>query len=221
MCLRTRVRPFLVLNIMMAIRIKGRATFLHITKNAGTSVTTCVRGSGNFQHTVQQHDTWHDLPEDWRDRVFAIVRNPWDRCLSMYNFLVMKSRDRAAWKSTTMRRVNREQLALLDRGFTHFVDRLQQQPFRKDEGRRAYLWPEDTQHRFLPEDPSLVRLLRFERLAEDWRDLVRDWDLALAPLEWHNRSREQRGYREHYDSHARDVVGRIFREDVVRFGYRF
>jgi hypothetical protein len=205
----------------MALRIEGKATFLHITKNAGTSVTRLVRVSGAHQQTPYQHDTWHDLPDAWRDRVFAIVRNPWDRCLSQYNFLVMKSRDRAGWKSTSMRRVNREQLALLDRGFPHFVDQLQQWPFRKDEGRQAYLWPMDTQHRFLPRDTDSVRLLRFENLAHDWRSLVRDWELDLAPLEWHNRSREQRGYREHYDSHTRGVVGRMFREDVDRLGYEF
>jgi hypothetical protein len=205
----------------MALRIEGKATFLHITKNAGTSVTRLVRVSGAHQQTPYQHDTWHDLPDAWRDRVFAIVRNPWDRCLSQYNFLVMKSRDRAGWKSATMRRVNREQSVLLERGFTHFIEHLQDHEFRKDEGRRAYLWPEDTQHRFLPADPARVRLLRFERLAQDWRDLVRDWDLALGSLEWHNRSREQRGYREHYDSHTREVVGRIFREDVDRLGYEF
>jgi hypothetical protein len=205
----------------MALRIKNTATFIHITKNAGTSVTRAVRASRGWSQTPYQHDTWHDLPVAWRDRVFAIVRNPWDRCLSLYNFLVMKSRDRAGWKSTSMRRVNREQLALLDRGFPHFVDQLQQWPFRKDEGRQAYLWPMDTQHRFLPRDTDSVRLLRFENLAHDWQSLVRDWELDLAPLEWHNRSREQRGYREHYDSHTRGVVGRMFREDVDRLGYEF
>lgn len=65
---------------------KGRYLFIHIPKNAGTSIAKSL----NLEHS--SHATIIQAKEQlgwWKYRnyfKFAFVRNPWDRFLSLYNY---------------------------------------------------------------------------------------------------------------------------------------
>ena len=65
------------------------AIFVHVPKNAGTSVEVCLSG----KHTLcSQHFTAHELkaqhPKRWRELpTFAIFRDPVERFISAYNYL--------------------------------------------------------------------------------------------------------------------------------------
>jgi len=75
---------------------KHKTIFVHIPKNAGTSIKTIfdknhVKREGEMP-TVHEHKTIHEIktknPEEYNFyKKFAIVRNPYDRMVSWYTYL--------------------------------------------------------------------------------------------------------------------------------------
>ncbi|MEJ1472118.1 MAG: sulfotransferase family 2 domain-containing protein [Candidatus Sedimenticola sp. (ex Thyasira tokunagai)] len=68
---------------------KHKCIFIHIPKNAGTSVITLLNDNKKIE---QEHNTYWDYirsdPIRFRTyEKFCIVRNPWDRLLSGYHYL--------------------------------------------------------------------------------------------------------------------------------------
>ncbi len=70
-------------------RFDEKSSFIiHIPKTAGTSVTKSIYGTDADYY----HYKWKDLKIIMEEKFynyfsFSIVRNPWDRCLSAYEFL--------------------------------------------------------------------------------------------------------------------------------------
>ena len=73
----------------MGICDSHRFAFVHVPKAAGESVHAACRDAGLRLRAMDFHMTAMQLREecDW-DRYFsfAVVRNPWDRMVSMYHF---------------------------------------------------------------------------------------------------------------------------------------
>jgi len=68
---------------------KYKCIFIHIPKNAGTSVITLLNGNEKIQ---QEHNSYWDYlrsdPKKYREyEKFCIVRNPWDRLFSGYQYI--------------------------------------------------------------------------------------------------------------------------------------
>lgn len=66
------------------------------------------------------------------------------------------------------------------------------------------------------------RMLRYERLAEDYRTLLDELGLDAPPL-GRSRSghRPDRDWRRHYDAESRDLVARLYAREIAAFGYDF
>src|SRR6187402_3169911 len=75
---------------------KHQCIFVHIPKTAGNSINR-VFGVGweNHKDLARYHA---EIPRETFERYFkfAIVRNPWDRLLSDYNYQKKKSREKAS-----------------------------------------------------------------------------------------------------------------------------
>ena len=78
-----------------------KAIFIHIPKNAGTSIKDFFNRSDKFcipLIKINKHDTIHQIklkaPKLYNSfRKFAIVRNPYDRTLSWYSYLKGKKNE--------------------------------------------------------------------------------------------------------------------------------
>ena len=123
---------------------------------------------------------------------FATVRNPWDRMVSLYYF--------------------RKQTAKVD-WQTHAPE-----TFNKAEFRQFLRAGEPSQVSFLGAKP--VRLLRFERLEQDFAAVSQSLGLAVLKLDKINASRRQR-YQDVLDDELAAEIGTLYAEDLRRFGYRF
>jgi chondroitin 4-sulfotransferase 11 len=73
---------------------KYNTIFIHIPKNAGTSIETYFKNK-NFKKQPRKHADIEDIKKDFLDLYrsydkFAIIRNPYDRMVSWYFFIKHK-----------------------------------------------------------------------------------------------------------------------------------
>jgi hypothetical protein len=199
------------------ISLQKRFLFVHIPKTAGNSIQSILRhysedeitrsrstqdgverfGVRNANYKIKKHSTLADyrsaLGEEQFGRLykFACVRNPWDRMISYY---FTPGQQRAGWDR---------------QAFKKFVSRT---PSVAD-----YLRLEEEEA-----DPfgNVNRVMRFEKLTEDFRTVCSDLDILPALLPQYNRSSRDH-FSKYYDEELREFVRRRFALEIERFGYAF
>ncbi len=152
--------------------------------------------------TLADLDGWLSPGDLDRMFVFTLVRNPWDRLLSLY-----------AWS-----RAQR---------FDHPVVHL-----AKSDSFAGFLRDPDLQARILAAPSSAYvadaggrercdAFVRLERIEDDIAPVERHLGFALVPLPVANRSDRPRDWRPAYDPEDAAIVARLCAPDIARFGYRF
>ena len=206
----------------MLISRRHRFIFVHIYKNAGTSITQALRP---FATTKWQCRTnmvlkkiklsYHD-PEPYAVHIpgpelmsrmgkdafksyfsFAIVRNPWDWQVSLYTFMLKSRRHR------------QHELAKSFGGFDQYIRWrcTHEVRYQKD-------------FVFTPDGEQVVDFIgRFERLADDFH-LICSRIGVSASLPKENVSRVK-PYQEYYSEETKELVRRTFEPDISRFKYDF
>ena len=206
----------------MAIRVNDKITFIHIGKNAGTSISRILETRFKIQETGITHDGYHDIPAEWRDNCFCVIRNPFDRLLSLYYFTIQKMRKLSSmrWSNTSF---YEPQFRLLEKGFENFVVNEAEtcfytKPVNMD---RKQLWSMKTQVSLLPMNRSNIQMLRFENLQDDWKKLCGDQGLKHYKLPRINTTRSDSAYRDHYNEKMIEAVKKHWKEDIELGGYGF
>ena len=110
----------------MIVSHKHRLIFTHIPKNAGTSISQWlmehVPDAQEMPHTLK-HDTPHHVHRHDDYDYFAVVRNPYDRLLSQYNFHVEKHAQYLGRKSQLrFKQVFHDRYAELQKGLSHWLE---------------------------------------------------------------------------------------------------
>jgi chondroitin 4-sulfotransferase 11 len=140
---------------------------------------------------------------------FSFVRNPWDRLLSCYRSKVAR---RVVLKTEEFEG-GKVYAGMPFREFAEVVCRT------PDNDADPHFC---SQSAFLchPAGGMVVDFVgRFERLAEDFREVSRRLDASLV-LPHANPRNPGRHYRDFYDSALAEMVGNRYREDIERFGYK-
>lgn len=178
--------------------------FIHINKTGGTSIKTCL-GLPMEHKTALQKISELGLAEWQRRLTFCVVRNPWDKVLSHYYWRV---------------RTNQTELGSRPISFSSWVYASygNQDPFYYDKPMMFMPqldWISDRHDKVL-----VKKILRFERLAEDFGeicDLIGRADLQFP----HLKPTDHDHYRIYYDDATRDIVANWFRKDIKVFAYSF
>ena len=203
------------------------ALFVHIPKTGGTSVNRVMTHAAaplNPDGDSDVDNLHHLTAAVLRARLpafdsyfrFAVVRNPWDRLVSEYHYRTQHAGGHFPYLAP--------EPVPADPSFDWFVRRLESvdlSRLRHVEGchlypQSAYLCSAD--HRLLVD-----LLCRFETYGADVRAALERagcLSAGAAPLSALNTSRHA-PYQAYYDAVTRELVGRRYKEDVVRFGYRF
>ncbi|MCX4186767.1 sulfotransferase family 2 domain-containing protein [Methylophaga sp. OBS4] len=199
---------------MAFVSNEKRLVFIHIPKNAGTSICKHLSmahgldltGKRDFKHNgvgnnippqfrpngINVHDTLEEVhakyPVCQSYVSFAVVRNPWAR---LYSFYLHKLRlgDKDLPPHGSFAEVFQKSNVLL----------LQPQ----------FYWCRGAD-----------RVLRYEHLDDDYQRLSLDFDLK-GDLPHLNRSQSDESYRDHYDDYSRKLIGEFYRYEIEQLGYQF
>ena len=156
-----------------------------------------------LRYGLQDHPLVHSCVK------FTVVRNPWDRAVSQYEYLQDVDNLRHwLWKYPT---------------FDEWCEVLHYRHMRP-----GMVWPEGLNRgdRCDPQVaytfPELDFLVRFESIQGDWEELTELLGVPGTELMHANKTRSKRpDYRTMYTSCTERMIGEVYAEDVARFGYDF
>ena len=192
--------------------------FIHITKNAGTSIEDVSVDKGvmwGVNH--RQYGFWHEKfprkSEEMRQRYdwFMVVRNPYTRLLSEYAWLVsdgyVKPKDRH----------NKD---FFNKIIVEFLEKVEKdEEFQFQIGK--YGGDHFTeQYKYL--DPCVnIHILKFENLANDFKALMEEYHYDITLDKTMNARHEK--YVSLQDLYPETIVliQRVYRYDFLFFGYSF
>ena len=190
--------------------------FLHIEKNAGTSITNWL---DNFASTHNdktylihhRHVEWKKLPSPYNSYwTFCVVRNPWSRLVSRYNYDVSTYLQKyLAGEGEYFLKVYEK----LRKGFAYWI--------KND----VYTLP-SVEHRMkwqnqfeIFEGCNDINILKYENIQEDFK-LLQNKLKWFEPLPHANATIEC-DYKSYYTDELIDIVAKKYSKDIEMFGYTF
>lgn len=183
----------------MSAIIQGKLCFIHIPRTAGTSVIHWLE-QNNIEHVRDvTHPSQTMITEDY-EQSFAIVRNPWDRCVSMYSHLQKRG---FLWEALGL--TTEEDLPTWDKFLTDYL-------------RKIYWFTTYTnQVEWIPNSVDI--LLRYETLNNDFKQ-VQELVNCHEPLPHVNYSAHSE-YKSYYSTEQQKLVSNLFEQDIDMFKYQF
>lgn len=208
----------------MLLSIEKKFLFVHVPKTGGTSVARALdpwvehppltkwnkllsrfhlqRDPAKVRLRVHGSlaDAYQALPREFADQLytFAFVRNPWDRLVSEYSFVLARDNH-----------PRHTEVKALPDFYSYLV-------YEHERGRGR------SQSRMLAAPagrPAINFVGRFENLADDFAHACKQIDVdASLP---HLNKTKHRDFRDFYDIKSRDYVAENWSEEIDEFGYDF
>ena len=204
--------------------IQDKAIFLHIPKTGGISIETLFgiphKGGLNKFHTY----SWRikrEVPKLWNDKfTFTIVRNPWDRIVSCF-FWILKNTEYVKKSSNA----NIELVHMFHRRFNNdfntFLEFFKKYPgytMRKNfhfQPQTNWLIDQTTGKKL---DINFIG--RFENLENDVKKICKEIDFPFTEMPHKNKS-SRGNYKEYYNHKTKKIVEDIYRQEIQLLGYKF
>lgn len=183
----------------------GPYIFIHITKTAGTSVGRAI-GLSAKDHLTGKEIIAKIGKQKWESAYkFTVVRNPWDKVVSLYEYRRKKNKTKIASSGMT---------------FTEWVK------LTHGHARDPYYYNNiksfQAQVEWLKDDQDEIAIdfiARFESLKSDF-DKIKSATGIRADLPHLNASTRE-SYQNYYTDETRELVARWYQEDIDLFGYTF
>jgi chondroitin 4-sulfotransferase 11 len=175
-----------------------KVLFVHIPKTGGTSISQWLGGP------TSGHPKIETLLEKTKGNpvTFTVVRNPWDRAVSAYTYLFKTSKVSGFQQ-------------YIDKGTPSFDDFIKGLETVKVD----HMWFNGATPQVEWIRPGVDIVLKFENLREDFK-IIQKITGDFRPLPHLNGSRHGH-YSEYFTPETRDIIAKIFHEDIERFGYEF
>ncbi|MPZ53465.1 MAG: hypothetical protein GEU79_12160 [Acidimicrobiia bacterium] len=195
---------------------KYNVVFIHIPKTAGRSVAAA------FEEEFL-HRTVNAYPDIARYRSLSVVRNPWDRLVSIYHY----AKSYKAHQGTRLMGPRSRVLPFASWLMYHRDNYTGPFRFYEADGRGASSNEAGSAYWFSPQvqwlrdehgQLAVETVIRFEELAKSWEKVVAEFGVGPLP---HRNKTERGDYREYYDDYTRDVVADFAEEDIKEFGFSF
>jgi len=174
--------------------------FIHIARTGGTSIECALVGEDwwNIQSETK-HLSARQARKYYGEKIwnsytkFSVVRNPWNRVVSMWAT--------GWWHDTELTK---------DASLEDFVRRLKPHQYETYNSLCYY--------DILNEEIDYI--LRFESLQEDFDVMLKNIGVQKIILP-HKEARVHKHYRELHSKKAKLLVGEIFADDILKYGYNF
>lgn len=183
----------------------GPYIFIHINKTAGTSIGRAI-GLPLKDHLTAAEVIARIGKEQWKKAyTFTLVRNPWDKVVSHYEY---------------RRKKNKTEIATRGICFADWV----KMTYGENKDTFYYNNPRSFQAQveWLKDDEgkiSLDYIGKFESIRKDFDHIKRAIGLeAELP---HLNASYRKEYQSYYDDETYEIVARWFREDIEAFDYKF
>lgn len=184
--------------------------FVHIPKAAGISVNQALYGCyGGGHKTIFEYRLYYSKRELKSLYKFSIVRNPWARLVSAYHFLLeggLNEQDKE-WSKENLTKYSSFDEFVVDwindkniYSFNHFVPQVD------------YLFHNS---RSFVDD-----IFKLEELNINWHLIEKKFgrDIKLPHL---NSNSISSNYREYYTEKSKEIVSKVYKADINKFGYKF
>ena len=179
-----------------------RLLFIHIPKTGGSSVENFFTSNYSEGGLESKHKTAKayesEFPYEFKEYfTFSIIRNPWEKCYSHYNY---RARDNS------------------QNGFTGFSD-FKNWILRKINSPLVF----QTQFDFLKnayDEILLDHIMSFENLQEDFNIVCDKIGIPHSQLPHKNKTKHKH-YTEYYDEETKSIVAEKYAKDIEYFNYKF
>lgn len=193
-----------------------KTVFVHIPKTGGSTVSTVLRRPK--LRSLTKHDPSPAIdkhssifvhleklgPEAGDYFKFSFVRNPWDRLVSAFHYIIERRKEL--------------ELVANHEDFEGFLYSFIEEPSKYLD--IPYFRPQSS---FLVDDKGempLDFLGRFETFEKDLSVVLREIG-SRRMLFKHRKKSKRRDYREYYSAKSSKAVGEIYIRDIQNFGYSF
>lgn len=176
---------------MPCMKIKN-GVFVHVPKTAGNSISRWIREirPSRVYAEYPVHAALSNIQDSY-DFSFCVVRNPWDRVVSLWAF----------WN-----KIKKENVP-----FDDFVRNLKDYKFSD----RSWFTFDQPQKAWIPN--GVTYLLKFETLEEDFK-VIQEKLECTEPLLRMNTS-EHAEYHTYYTPETWAIIADVFKDDIEAFGY--
>lgn len=192
--------------------------FIHIPKNAGSYIRTYIKGANNNYDHMSLSELKQNFPNVYKHNMFfCVVRNPYDRIVSNYEFALQKSNT-----GITQKLANKIFKNEKIQTFEAFVNYL-----HSDKKRLYKVIHWHPQYKFVELNGSIpekgkLRILRKENLTEDFSKLLESQNINITLSSEKVNSTIHKKYTEYYKT--KDIINKvyeIYKEDFEYFSYNF
>ena len=172
-----------------------KCIFIEVPKTGSTSIRSIIGFAKKHHQTIV--DIENEITKEQFDEYFkfAFVRNPWDRELSLYKYILMSPKHHYHKQC---------------RQFVNFSTYLR-------EGR---LSPQQYDFLSKHEKNQLDFVGRFENVQEDFDTICDKIGIPRQKLPHKNKTRHKH-YTEYYDNETKQIVAEKYAKDIEYFGYKF
>jgi hypothetical protein len=193
-------------------------TFIHVPKTAGTTVGLWMQSYITQPGTEVKYWDYHPLCSSIQNTfaknfTFTVVRNPWDRMVSYYNWVkdVKDYRNSQFVTDNNLDPNNWPSFEWFITNMDNFTYNNPRGPYKTGAHAPQVYW----------HDGQIDAYLKFENLDKDFVQIQNIFE-CHEPLEKIKVSRPPNDdYKNYYNDTTKAIVDRLYAEDIERFGYTF
>lgn len=193
----------------MPVSDKYKAIFIHIPKNAGTSIIKEMGMERSFHKKPKYYI--ENFPEEWSSYFkFAVSRNPWDRVVSCYEYARIEE---SYWHSSDGKAIagkHPDYDMLKNMSFEETVLLLKKSPDKfKHPG-----WKNQCDFIMIENKIIIDEVYKAEELYK----IEEKFNIKIPFL---NTSRENHDYKQYYSKKTSKIIADIYKKDIKLFNYKF
>lgn len=202
-----------------ALHVSGKhnLTFIHIPKTAGTSIGEWLLNKVvNDENTKIVNYDGHEtldmiLADNVKNYTIVSVRNPWARIYSLYCYA---SKETSPFPNTKLWIDYYHKTTNKELTFSNFLENLSEIKARPT----WWFTMDRPQTDWIKGGADLI--IKFESLEEDFKKVREMFDDFTTPLQTHHMY-DYPNYRDYYTTETKNLIEKVFEEDIDTFKYTF
>ncbi|TLU65059.1 sulfotransferase family protein [Thalassotalea litorea] len=199
-------------HLLNQLKEEKNIILVHIPKTAGVSIITAYRDSfAEARHTTALHYKCLLANDFCKFKTFSIVRNPWARLLSAYNFLMQGG----------LTVDDRNMGAVLNRECNTFDEFIKNWLPRHSVYSFTHFIPQNEFVCGFGDKIIVDEIVKLESLDSDWVQVTQRLGLPYRRLAKENSTKLEKNYSDFYDDESKEIVAELYKKDIVLFDYDF